>query len=182
MMEHRMTLAGTGVDKETERIRVAFNADRSQMLMMLARQLRVAELEVVRALPDGLSIELDIAQWESILRAFESLENVHVITSNGSVTLECFGQFGNFSTWGEFFNVQNKSLDMHIRHQELAAVLAVQKPGHMDGVNTLSFQFFDKRGSSSFKVFLTFGGSAPTEARMEQFTGIVQRFRLINAQ
>src|SRR4051794_38938564 len=155
-------------DQTTARIRDAFNANRSKMTMMLARELGVTELEVVRALPDGLSIELDITRWEDLIKSMESLEKVHVISSNGSVTLECFGEFGNFSTWGDFFNVQSKTLDMHIRYKELAAAFAVQKPGHMDAVNTLSFQFFDRRGSSSFKVFLTFGGAPPTPERVAQ--------------
>ena len=158
-----MTLADEAVDSRTARIRDAFNQNRSKMTMILARELGVTEAEVLRALPDGLSVELDVKQWEQLIRSFEKLEMVHVISSNGAVTLECFGQFGNFSSWGEFFNVQTKSLDMHIRHKELAAAFAVQKPGHMDGVNTLSFQFFDTRGNSAFKVFLTFGGKAPSE-------------------
>jgi putative hemin transport protein len=174
-----MTLANnTTVDARTARIREAFNINRSKMTMVLARELGVPEVDVIRALPDGLSVELDIARWEQLLRAFEALEQVHVISSNSSVTLECFGQFGNFSTWGEFFNVQTKSLDMHIRFKELSTVFAVQKPGHMDGVNTLSFQFFDSRGNSAFKVFLTFGGTAPTAERIAQFTDIRDRFRL----
>ena len=62
------------------------------------------------------------------------------------MTLEATGQFGNFSTWGEFFNVQTK-LDMHIRWPQLAAAFAVEKPGHLDGVPTLSVQFFDAAGT-----------------------------------
>ena len=78
-----------------------------------------------------------------LVRAFETLGDVHVIVTNGSVTLESFGRFGNFSSFGEsdhrYFNVQTKSLDMHIRPATIAAVFAVEKPGHMDGVRTLSF-------------------------------------------
>lgn len=171
-----MTQTTSQSTDQTARIREAFNINRSKMTMVLARELGVTELEVIRALPDGLSIEMDIKQWEAILRSFETLGNSHVIASNGAVTLECFGEFGNFSTWGDFFNVQTKSLDMHIRFTQLAAVFAVQKPGHMDGVNTLSFQFFDQRGVSAFKVFLTFGGTAPTPDRVKQFTDIRDRF------
>jgi putative heme iron utilization protein len=156
----------------------AFNADRSKMTVMLARELGVPEVEVIRAMPDGLSVELDIAQWEQIIRSFESLGNAHVIVTNAACTLEAFGQFGKFSMTGPFFNVQNKSLDMHIRHSGLKACFAVEKPGHMDGVNTLSFQFFDERGSSAFKVFLTFGGDAPTPERLARFVEIRERFKL----
>jgi putative heme iron utilization protein len=162
---------------QTARIRDAFNINRSKMTMVLARELGVSEADVIRALPDDLSVELDITRWEELIRSFERLGMAHVIASNGSVTLECFGQFGNFSTWGDFFNVQSKSLDMHIRHKELGSAFAVQKPGHMDGVNTLSFQFFDQRGNSSFKVFLTFGGNAPSPERVQQFTEIRDQFR-----
>jgi putative heme iron utilization protein len=147
------------------------------MTIMLARELGVAEVEVIRALPDGLSVELDIAKWEQIIRSFESLGNAHVIATNAACTLEVFGQFGNFSLTGPYFNVQTKSLDMHIRHGGLKACFAVQKPGHMDGVNTLSFQFFDERGSSAFKVFLTFGGDAPPAEKIAQFEAIRDRFK-----
>ncbi len=161
---------------QAERIREAFNINRSKMTVQLARELGVPEAEVIRALPDNLSVELDIAQWEPLLRAFEELEMVHVICTNRALTLESFGQFGNFSTWGDYFNIQSKTLDMHLRFKELAAVFGVRKPGHMDGVNTLSFQFFTHDGSAAFKVFLTFGNKPPTAERTAQFDDLCRRF------
>ena len=47
---------------------------------------------------------------------------------------------------------------MHIRGARLATVFAVVKPSHIDGVDTLSFQFYDRDGAAAFKVFVTFGG------------------------
>ena len=88
---------------------------------------------------------------------------MRVLVSNGATTIEVDGQFGGFSTAGEFFNVQTDSLDMHIRWQQLAAVFAVEKPGHMDGTATRSFQFFDQTGAAAFKVFLNFGGPISPE-------------------
>ena len=148
------------------------------MTVQLARELGVSEVEVIRCLPDGLAVELDVSRWEQIIRRFEAMGLVHVIVTNGAVTLESFGQFGNFSTFGEYFNVQTKSLDMHIRHAQLAAAFAVEKPGHMDGVNTLSFQFYDASGAAAFKVFLTFGGKAPPAEKLSQFTSLREEFRL----
>ena len=52
---------------------------------------------------------------------------------------------------------------MHIRWREIGAVFAVEKPGHLDGKKTFSFQFFDRSGHSAFKVFLGFGGGIPPE-------------------
>jgi len=150
----------------------------SRMTVQLARELGVPEVEVIRALPDNRAVELNVGQWEPLMRAFEGLGNVHVIATNGSVTLECFGQFGNFSFWGDYFNVQTKSLDMHIRFKELGSVFAVEKPGHMDGVSTLSFQFFDSQGSAAFKVFLTFGGKVAPPEKVEAFNALRDEFRL----
>src|SRR5438132_7011318 len=92
------------------RIRAALKANPRAMLMMLAAELGVPEAEVVRALPDGQSCEFDMARWEELIRSFEALDKVHVICSNGAVTLEAFGQFGNFSLSGPFFNVQTASI------------------------------------------------------------------------
>src|SRR5581483_4655061 len=142
-------------------IRAAWEREPRKMTMQLARELGVSEAQVIRAMPADRVRELDISRWEELIRAFESLGRVHVIVTNGAVTLEAFGSFGHFSTFGEFFNVQSKDLDMHIRPANLGAIFAVEKPGHLDGINTLSFQFYDRQGHSAFKVFLTFGGAAP---------------------
>jgi putative hemin transport protein len=147
------------------------------MTLQLARDLGVPEVEVIRAFPDNRAVELDIQRGEELLRALEELGKVHVIVSNGCVTSEVIGQFGGFSTSGEFFNVQSKSLDMHIRWHQLGAAFAVEKPGHLDGVNTLSIQFYDTAGASAFKVFLTFGGSAPPPEKVALFAALRDRFR-----
>jgi putative hemin transport protein len=137
------------------------------MTLQLARDLGVPEVEVIRAFPTDRVVELDIARWEELLRSFVAFGSVRVLVSNGAATIEVDGQFGGFSTAGEFFNVQTDLLDMHIRGRELSAVFAVEKPGHMDGMATRSFQFFDQTGAAAFKVFLNFGGpiSPKREAR-----------------
>jgi putative heme iron utilization protein len=146
------------------------------MTLQLARDLGVPEAEVVRALPGGRAVDLDAGRWEEIVRSFEELGPVHVIVSNGAATLEAVGQFGGFGTWNEFFNVQTKTLDMHLRWPELGAAFAVEKRSHMnDEVTTLSVQFFDRAGQSAFKVFLNFGGK-PSEARRKQFDDLRARF------
>ena len=81
-----------------------------------------------------------------------------------------------FDSAGDFFNVQTKTLDMHIHWKRLAAVFAVEKPGHMNGVNTLSFQFYDRDGNAAFKVFLSFGGPVTPE-RAAAFVRLRDQFR-----
>lgn len=164
---------------ETERrqaIREAYNEDRSQMTLMLAHQLRIPEVDVIRALEGDTARELDFSRWEEIIRAFEELGEVTVIVSNGSTTIESFGQFGGFNNAQGFLNIRSKSLDMHIRGWELASVFAFRKPSHLDRHESLSFQFFDKRGNSAFKVFLNFGGKDPAPEIEEKYNGLIERF------
>src|SRR5205823_2935524 len=118
-----------------------------------------------------------------LFRALEELGDVHVIVSNGAATLEAVGRFGGFSTTGEFFNVQTKSLDMHVRYRQLAAIFAVEKPSHMDAAApadrramTLSFQFFDGAGAAALKVFVHFAGT-PRPERAARFAELRERFR-----
>ena len=81
--------------------------------------------------------ELSAERFTEMMDRLADYEKVHVIVSNAATTVEAFGQFGGFSTMGPFFNVQTKTLDMHIRPEQIAAVFAVEKPGHLDGVTTL---------------------------------------------
>jgi putative hemin transport protein len=162
--------------ERAQAIRDAFNSDRSQMTLMLAHKLRIPEVDIIRALEGDTSHELDFSRWEEIVRAFEALGNVHVIVSNGATTIEVFGQFGKFTNTDGFFNVRTKSLDMHIRSWELVAVFAFRKPSHLDWHESLSFQFFDKRGNAAFKVFLNFGGNEPAAELKEKYQSLIEKF------
>jgi putative heme iron utilization protein len=163
-------------DERLEAIREAYNADRSQMTMMLAHQLRVPEVEILRSLEGDTARELDFSRWEEIIRAFEPLGDVTVILSNGAATVEVYGRFGKFTNKDGFLNVRTDSLDMHIRGWELASAFAFRKPSHLDKHESLSFQFFDRRGSAAFKVFLNFGGADPAPELLEQYEILIKQF------
>jgi len=157
-------------------IRDAYNTDRSQMTLMLAHQLRVPEVDILRALEGDTARELDFSRWEEIIRAFEPLGDMTVIVSNGATTIEVFGQFGKFNNAQGFLNIRTDSLDMHIRGWELGSVFAFRKPSHLDKHESLSFQFFDRRGNSAFKVFLNFGGNDPAPELREQYDALIEQF------
>src|SRR5437764_4304059 len=159
----------------SDRIRAAVEKSPQKMTLQLARDLGVPEVEVIRAFPAGRATELDPARWQELLRGFEVLGPVRVLVSSGAATVEVDGRFGGFSTAGEFFNLQADSLDLHVRWRQLAAVFAVEKPGHMDGTATRSFQFFDQAGAAAFKVFLNFGGPISPE-REARFTELRNKF------
>jgi len=57
---------------------------------------------------------------------------------------------------------------------------AVEKPSHVNGVSTLSVQFYDRAGAGAFKVFLNFG-AAVTPERVEQFARLREQFRKASA-
>jgi putative heme iron utilization protein len=177
MFQTDITLSPEMTDVERQNaIRHAFNQDRSQMTLMLAHQLRIPEVEIIRALEGDTAHELDFARWEELIRAFEALGEVTVIVSNGATTIESFGQFGGFNNAHGFLNVRSKSLDMHIRGWELDSVFAFRKPSHLDKHESLSFQFFDKRGNAAFKVFLNFGGKDPALELVEKYNELIQKF------
>ena len=52
----------------------------------------------------------------------------------------------------------------------------MEKPSHVGGGKTYSFQFYDTTGAAAFKVFLGLGGKLPTE-RVRQFELLRDRFR-----
>src|SRR5947209_5350972 len=127
--------------EQAEAVRAAVRQNPGKMTLQHADELGVPEVEILRALPEGWVVELDGGRWEELVRSFEGLGRLHVIVSNGAATLEAVGEFGGFSSWGDFFNVQSDSLDMHLRRRQMGSAFAVEKPSHMNGVATLSFQF-----------------------------------------
>jgi putative hemin transport protein len=163
-------------DKRAE-IRAALAADPMEMTLQLSKRLGVPEADVIRELPDGRAVELDVSRWEELFHALAECGQVHVIVSNATATCEVTGTFGGFSTWGEFFNVQTSSLDLHIRFARIASIWAIEKPSHTDGTRTLSVQLYDTDGAAAMKVFLVFAGK-PSEKRLGQFAAIKERFIL----
>jgi putative heme iron utilization protein len=161
--------------EQREQIRAELRDDPMEMTVQIAKRLNVPEVEVIRELPDGRSRELDASRWQEMFEAFAAAGKVHVIVSNAVTTCEVVGSFGGFSTWGEFFNVQSGSLDLHIRYRLLAHAFAVEKPSHTDGSRTLSVQFFDPEGRAALKVFLNFAGK-PTPERLACWEDVRRRF------
>jgi putative hemin transport protein len=176
----RQEQASVGFEGLAQRLREAVDRHPRKMTQQLAREYGVPEVEVIRAFPGDRAAELNIARWEDLIRGFEAFGQVRVLVSSEAATMEAVGQFGGFSTTGEFFNVQTDSLDLHIRWRELAAAFAVEKPGHMDGRATFSVQFFDRTGRAAFKVFVLFA-EPPTPERLRLFGELRDRFRTDSA-
>ncbi len=161
-----------------DRVVAYFQEKPNAMTSFAARELGVPEAEVVRQLPDNRTTELRADRFADMVDALQGFGKVYVIVSNAVTTIESFGVFGGISKSGEYFNVQSDSLDMHIRYEQLGSVFAVEKPSHISGVPTLSFQFFDQNGVSAFKAFLTFGQQEPNEELRAKWTAFRNEFAL----
>jgi putative heme iron utilization protein len=176
-MASQITPASALTPELRQHIRERLQQAPAQMTLQLAAELGVPEVEIIRQMPNERAIELDIGRWQEIFEELPAFGAVHVIVSNGAATLEAEGEFGGFSTWGDFFNVQTASLDMHIRFHNLGAAFAVEKPSHMTGVSTLSLHFYDKDGQCALKVFPAFGTKAAPPEVQQRFEAIRAKYR-----
>ena len=134
-----------------DRIRAAVEKNPRKMTLQLARDLGVPEVEVIRAFPADRVMELDISRWEELIQSFEAFGAVRVLVSNGATTIEVDGQFGGFSTAGEFFNVSDPTRSTSISDgSSWRRVFAVGKarPHGWDGDTQLSV-FRSNRGSGA---------------------------------
>jgi len=136
-------------------IRGYFEGDRSRMTMMAARKFGVPEQTVVEALVGTWPIvKLRDGAFRDLLEALPELGTMRVFVRSRAAVIESVGTFGGFSDAGPFFNVQTDTLDMHILHDEIASIFAVEKWGHDTTTTTYSFQFFDRTGDAAFKAYL----------------------------
>jgi putative hemin transport protein len=161
----------------TAKIRDYFRDDRSRMTMMAARTLDVPEQTVVEALVGVWPIvRLGAGVFRALMEALPSLGTMRVFVRSRAAIIESVGTFGGFSETGPFFNVQTETLDMHILHDEIGAIFAVEKWGHDTQFATHSFQFFDHAGNAAFKAFLWEDFPNVPAPRIEEFRRLTRRF------
>jgi putative heme degradation protein len=159
-----------------EAVRAWFREDPSRLTMMASRKFEVPEQSVVATL---------IGQWpivplrehcfRELMEALPGLGTMRVFVRSRAAVIESVGTFGGFSETGPFFNVQTDTLDMHILHEEIAAIYAVEKRGHDSDNATHSFQFFDHRGDAAFKAFLWEDFPYVPATRIESFRTLAQQ-------
>ena len=160
-----------------ESIREYFRSDRSKMTMMAARKFGVPERDVVEALVGQWPIvPLKASAFRDLMEALPDLGLMRVFVRSKAAVMESVGTFGGFSESGPFFNVQTDTLDMHIFHEQIAAIYAVEKVGHDSTFTTHSFQFFDKDGDAAFKAFLWENFPDVPANRLEFFRQLTSRF------
>ncbi len=164
-------------DTMAEAVRDYFRVDRSRMTMMAARKFGVPEQFVVEALVGQWPIvRLRDGVFRELVEALPELGVMRVFVRSRAAVIESVGTFGGFSDAGPFFNVQTDTLDMHILHEEIASIYAVEKIGHDSTFATHSFQFFDHSGDAAFKAFLWENFPDVPSERIEAFHALGRRF------
>jgi putative hemin transport protein len=172
-----MDAATKPADELTASIRGYFQGDRSRMTMMAARKFAVPEQTVVDALVGHWPIvKLRDGAFRELMEALPALGTMRVFVRSRAAVIESVGTFGGFSDAGPFFNVQTETLDMHILHEEVAAIYAVEKWGHDTTTATYSFQFFDRSGDAAFKAFLWESFPDVPAETIAAFHGLAKRF------
>lgn len=160
-----------------ESIREYFRPDRSKMTMMAARKFGVPERAVVEALVGQWPIvPLNASGFRDLMEALPELGLMRVFVRSKAAVMESVGTFGGFSESGPFFNVQTDTLDMHIFHEQISAIYAVEKVGHDSSFTTHSFQFFDRDGDAAFKAFLWEGFPDVPADKIGRFHELTKRF------
>lgn len=159
-----------------ETVRDYFRDDRSRMTMMAARKFGVPEQSVVEALVGQWPIvRLRDGVFRELLESLPDLGTMRVFVRSRAAVIESVGTFGGFSETGPFTNVQTDTLDMHILHDQVGAIFAVEKWGHDTTTATYSFQFFDQSGDAAFKAFLWENFPEVPSARIEAFHALARR-------
>jgi putative hemin transport protein len=172
-----MDAASTPAADLTDSIRDYFRGDRSRMTMMAARKFGVPEQAVVEALVGNWPItKLRDGVFRELMESLPTLGTMRVFVRSRAAVIESVGTFGGFSDAGPFFNVQTETLDMHILHEEVAAIFAVEKWGHDTTTATYSFQFFDRSGDAAFKAFLWESFPDVPAETIAAFHGLSKRF------
>jgi putative hemin transport protein len=159
-----------------EAVRAWFREDPSRMTMMASRKFELPEQAVVATLIGQWPIiRLRDDAFRELMEALPDLGTMRVFVRSKAAVIESVGVFGGFSETGPFFNVQTDTLDMHIFHDEIGAIYAVEKRGHDSDNATHSFQFFDRRGDAAFKAFLWEDFPNVPAARIAAFHALARR-------
>lgn len=119
-----------------------------------ARQLGVAEAQLV-ALDCGVrNRRLKVSDWAKFVSDLKPLGRVMVLTRNDYCVHERTGHYENISAHGASIGlVTGKDIDLRLFYREWESAFAVETPGH-DGSLLRSIQVFDAAGEAIHKVYL----------------------------
>lgn len=122
---------------------------------MIARELGVTELEVVRALSPVAATEVAPAAFDAIMAEVPGWGPITFLVQNESVILEVKGELPTGSHGQGFYNLKHGASPIggHIRAGDVRAVFFVTQP--FMGMESVSIQFYNGQGNAMCKLFLS---------------------------
>lgn len=142
----------THTAQEQLRAILADNAD--GILEQYAQQFQLSMLEVSQCLPEAYWQAIDGKHFIHVLQAVCQWGKVTCIVHTDDVIMEFCGDFPQGSEGHGFYNLRNNPhLSGHLRANHCERILFIERP--FMGLNTASIQFFNIRGNSMFKIYLS---------------------------
>ena len=135
------------------------------MTMLLTKEFGVPEVEVVRAFPDDRAVELDAQRWEDLIRRLEGSARCMSSSPTGQPPWRQTASSGISARPAISSTSRPHPWTCTSAGEEIGAVFAVEKPGHLDGRKTLSFQFFDRSGHAASRCSWALGPASHLKRR-----------------
>ncbi len=134
-------------------VQAALDEDPQFMPAFLAKKLDLPEAVVIAALPESMRSFTATEHFEKIWEKATKWEKVTFIVSSSGAIVEYKGKLPEGKFGHGYFNLKEKNnpLGGHLLTTELASICFLDK--QLFGLESLSIQFFDKKGNQMFAIY-----------------------------
>lgn len=138
----------------TDAIRDRIEKNPSAMPAELARELDVAEADIIRNLPGGMAVHVPAEDFEAVWEEMTGWEKVTFICISPGCVAEVCGPLPRGNKGHGMFNLRQPGnpLGGHLMIGDLGSIWLVSKP--FFGRESHSVQFFNTSGQAMFSVYL----------------------------
>lgn len=128
--------------------------DAGTLPSVIAKQLDVSELAIIRHLPEGMATELPVSQFETVLQHVKQWGKVTTIIEVAGSIFEIKGSFPDGSNKFGYYNLMSEGnpFQGHLKADNISSIALVSKLFH--GTITHSICFLDHDGQGIFKIYL----------------------------
>lgn len=135
------------------RVKEIIEKDPSTMPGMIAAQIKSPEALVVNSFPETMRSFTDPKNFDYIWTEMTSWEKTTFICQTPGAVIEIKGKLPKGKHGHGYFNLMEKDnpLGGHLKVDELGSICFLEKP--FFGLESLSVQFYDKKGDNMFAVY-----------------------------
>lgn len=141
-------------DDKIKKIHSIIRDNPSKMTSSIAEELQIPEGDVVKYLPDNMSIFVEPDKFEEIWETMTTWEKVTSIVTNSGIIAEMSGKLSRGKKSHGYFNLFDKDapLNGHIKSDSISSIYLVSKP--FMKLESHSIQFFDQTGEKILSIYL----------------------------